>query len=127
MAAITDDGLDPDTALQARGLVRGAVIHLINEQPLVADLFGYPSPADSTLVCTNVRGKTGKRPVWADFPDSIFYFPWIQIRFLEVPQQEGGQGPAPSAEPGRAMTLPAPAEEPELEIDEDFLRRVRDV
>jgi hypothetical protein len=126
MVDITDDRRDSDTALQTRGLVRGAVIHLLNEQPLVADLYGYPSPADSTLVCTNVRGKTGKRPVWADDPGSMFYFPWIQIRFLEIPPDGTMFGSSP-AEAGRPMAVRGPAEEPELEIDEDFLRRVRDV
>ena len=35
---------------------------LLSEQPMVGDLFGYPSPSDVTVVCTNVRGTTGKRP-----------------------------------------------------------------
>ena len=111
-------------ALQPRETIRGAVVHLLNEQPLQCDLFALPSPADATLVCTNVRSMTGQRPVWADFADSIFYFPWGQIRFLEVPQERasGRHAPPPAAETARA----APVEEPDEEIDEDFLRRVRD-
>lgn len=105
-------------------MIRGAVIHLLNEQPLLADLYGYPSAADVTLVCTNVRGATGKRPVWADDIHSIFYFPWTQIRFLEIPP---GRNAAPPEEPGTAIALRAPEEEPDLEIDEEFLKRVRDV
>ena len=102
------------------------MIHLLNEQPLVADLFGYPSPGDAVLVCTNVRGVTGKRPVWADNINAVFYFPWLQIRFLEVPPDRAA--PAPShADPGTAIALREPADEGDLEIDEEFLRRVRDV
>jgi hypothetical protein len=122
-----DEEREPATGgLQASGLIRGAVIHLMNEQPIVADLFGYPLAVDVTLVCTNVRGKTGKRPVWADHTESLFYFPWAQVRFLEVPPDRNAPPPPPE-DAGSAIALRAPADESELEIDEDFLRRVRDV
>jgi hypothetical protein len=91
---------------------------------MVADLYGYPSPTDIVLVCTNVRGTTGKRPVWADSVESIFYFPWAQIRFLEVPQDRVRP---PGDDAGTAIALRAPEDEPDLEIDEEFLKRVRDV
>jgi hypothetical protein len=111
--------------VQTRGLIRGAVVHLLNEQPMLADLYGYPSAADVTLVCTNVRGTTGKRPVWADDVHSIFYFPWTQIRFLEIPPDRNA--PFVDEEPGTALALRPEDDEPELEIDEEFLKRVRDV
>jgi hypothetical protein len=107
----------------SRGLVRSAVIHLLGEQPVLADLFGYPNASDVTLICTNVRGLTGKRPVWADRTDGMFYFPWNQIRFLEVPPERAAP---PPEEPGTAIALRETVE-PDLEIDEEFLRRVRDV
>ncbi len=125
MAPITDELRDSGSArVQKRGLVRGAVIHLANEQPLVVDLFGYPGPGDVTVICTNARSTTGKRPIWADHSDSIFYFPWTQIRFLEVPPDRN----APLAQPPAAdsgVAVRDAAEESE-EIDEEFLRRVRD-
>ena len=77
------------------------------------------------MICTNVRGLTGKRPVWADHTESIFYFPWTQIRFLEIPQERAA--PPPEAPPGTAIALRAPEDDLDLEIDEDFLKRVRDV
>jgi hypothetical protein len=90
-----------------------------------ADLYGYPSAADITLVCTNVRGMTGKRPVWADDVHSIFYFPWNQIRFLEIPPDRNAT--PVDDDPGSALALRAPEDDPDLEIDEEFLKRVRDV
>ena len=123
MAPITEELRDSGPArLQKRGLVRGAVIHLANEQPLLVDLFGYPSPGDITLICTNARGTTGKRPIWADHSGSTFYFPWTQIRFLEVPPDRNAPT-APVHESG--VSIRDTAEESE-EIDEDFLRRVRE-
>jgi hypothetical protein len=101
------------------------VLHIINEQPLLADLIGMPSPADVLLVCTNVRSLTGKRPVWADNVQSMFFFPWLQLRFLEISPEALEAGPQllESGEPAAELI---PLDEPELEIDEDFLRRVRD-
>ena len=90
---------------------------------MLADLYALPSPSDATIVCTNIRGMTGARPVWADHTDSIFYFPWGQMRFLEVPQDRGTRRPADApVDSGRSAT----GDESDDDIDEDFLRRVRD-
>lgn len=158
-------------------MIRNAVIHLANEQPLLADLFAPPGAADISLVCTNLRGMNGKRPVFADHDDSLFVFPYAHIRFVEVPaaalaaadawlpvgagSTDGkdtngsngspgtlGGGLAAAIVAGMAATTPGPqapeaaADEPaqpvepeapaddldqELELDEDFLRRVREL
>ena len=92
-----------------------AVVHLLNDQPVLVDLVEDPKPGDITLLCTNVRSLDGKKPVWLDHADSTFAFPYAAIRFVEIPS-----GKVRVAEPEGG-------EEPdELEIDEDFLRRVRD-
>ena len=114
-------------------MIRNAVIHVINEQPLLADLFNVPSAEDLTLVCTNLRTMNGKRPLFADHLESIFVFPYTHIRFVEihpgatasagdVPATTGSSTPVPEAAPP-----PEPEPEPDLEIDEDFLRRIREV
>ena len=93
-----------------------AVVHLLNDQPVLVDLLSEPKPDDITLLCTNIRTLDGKKPVWLDHVDSTFAFPYAAIRFVEIPS-----GKVRTAEPE------ATDEEPdELEIDEDFLRRVRD-
>ena len=127
-------------------MIRNAVIHLAGEQPLQADLFDRPAPGDVGLVCTNVRDMTGKRPVFIDDSRSIFLFPYHQIRFLEIlPGSDGppgldagsaesrglaarrqGLGP-PDQAPSSAAAPEAAEAEGELEIDEDFLRRIREV
>jgi hypothetical protein len=96
--------------------VTRAVIHLLNDQPVLVDLVEEPKPGDQSVHCTNVRSLDGKRPVWLDHSDSMFVFPYAGVRFVEIPS-------------GKVRTAEAEAEadEPdELEIDEDFLRRVRD-
>jgi hypothetical protein len=108
-------------------LIRGAVIHLSNEQPLVADLFAMPTARDTVLVCTNLRTTGGKRPVFADHMDSVFYFPIAQIRFLEVPPGSDRRAlPAGDAVVGAAEAQSSAEPEADLEIDEDFLRRIRE-
>ncbi|HEY0444600.1 MAG TPA: hypothetical protein VGC90_10280 [Candidatus Limnocylindrales bacterium] len=128
-------------------MIRNAVIHVINEQPLMADLFGVPSAGDLALVCTNLRTMNGKRPIFADRIESIFVFPYAHIRFVEIPP--GADAGSDASTPGGdaaalasgtngnghgggdllpvAPPLPEPEPEADLEIDEDFLRRIREV
>ena len=130
-------------------MIRDVVVHINNEQPLLADLFSTPVPVDAGLVCTNVRTVDGKRPIYIDRSESVFFFPMITIRFLEISQAalaqhmaEGGDGggglemasswasdhagsalvPVVDDEPG-----PGPVTDEDIAIDEGFLRRIRDI
>ena len=119
-------------------MIRNVILHVNSEQPLLADLFEAPSPGDVGLRCTNLRQMNGKRPVFVDDVESIFFFPYLHIRFVEIPP-----GAISGGDPSMAVTTdedragaqgqpdaePEPAAEPEadLEIDEDFLRRIREV
>ena len=122
-------------------MIRNAVLHINNEQPLLADLFEAPNPGDVGLRCTNLRSLNGKRPVFVDDMASIFFFPYLHIRFVEIPP-----GAISGSDPALALATDAAADRPErageanagepdveaasagdLEIDEDFLRRVREV
>lgn len=106
-----------------RPVIRNAVIHVHNEQPMLADLYALPSTTDVALLCTNLRMKNGKRPVFADHSESVFLFPLLHIRFVEIApgSTEAGNEDPPALSAGKPVEP-----EPELEIDEDFLRRIRD-
>src|SRR5437773_1132790 len=119
-------------------MIRDVILHVNGEQPLLADLFEAPSPGDVGLRCTNLRQMNGKRPVFVDDIASIFFFPYLHIRFVEIPPgaiSGGDPSMAVTTEqerPGRQRTPDAEPEssaeaEADLEIDEDFLRRIRDV
>ena len=98
-----------------------AILHLLSDQPLAVDLLEEPKPSDIAIVCTNVRSIDGKRPVMIDHSSSTFVFPMAMIRFVEMPLA-GAEN-----ERNAGLTTLAEAAEPEdLEIDEDFLRRVRE-
>lgn len=112
-------------------MIRDAVLHLLNDQPLVADLFVEPGPGDVVIVCTNVRTLGRTRPAFIDRSDSTFVIPYSQMRFVEIPPP--GAGEAGGDETGRAERLtpaaPAglgPGEDTGLDMDQDFLRRVRE-
>jgi hypothetical protein len=109
-------------------VIKNVIVHLNNEQPLLADLYEMPKALDQGLLCTNLRMMDGKRPVFIERMESIFFFPYLHIRFLEIMPSTGGlaEVAAPSEE---AAPPPAPEAEPEedLELDEDFLKRIRDV
>jgi hypothetical protein len=117
-------------------VIRNAVIHITNEQPLLADLYETPKAVDQGLLCTNIRTMDGRKPIFVDRSDSIFFFPYLHIRFLEI-AATASDLPAIEAPAGESVLQPppptgetAPAAEDadaELELDEDFLRRIRDV
>ena len=129
-------------------MIRNTRIHLSNEQPLLADLFDLPSASDAGLVCTNVRSLDGKRPIFIDSITGVFFFPYHTIRFLEIPEgavdlartgsgaAEPGYVPGAGEEPDSrlAIVVAGPGGEDldedsdaEIEIDEGFLQRIRDI
>jgi hypothetical protein len=121
-------------------VIRNAVLHLLNEQPLLADLPTAPAPGDVALICTNLRTKDGKRPFFADSSASTFVFPLTQMRFVEIPAAvpsrpeatnlDVDDAPASPTTPALPAAVPAGGpvgEVEELELDEELLRRVREL
>ncbi len=115
-------------------MIRNVVLHINGEQPLLVDLFEMPNPQDSTIRCTNMRQMNGKRPVFVDDMNSVFFFPYLNVRFLEIlpASLAVGDRPMPVAtglhgELAVPASLGGPDDGADLEIDEDFLRRIREV
>jgi hypothetical protein len=114
-------------------VIRNAVIHIANEQPLLADLYQMPTTADVSLVCTNVRNLDGKKPVFVDHSSSVFVFPYLHVRFIEIMAETATGLPTSNGDGVVALTGPEADGEPDadadgdLELDEDFLRRIREV
>ena len=99
-----------------------AILHLLNDQPLSVELLEQPKPGDVAVICTNLRSMDGKRPVFIDFSDSTFVIPMAAVRFVEIPTGAGVEERARAA----AAAAEPDDEGEDLEIDEDFLRRVRE-
>ncbi|MBA2300651.1 MAG: hypothetical protein H0W22_07765 [Chloroflexi bacterium] len=114
-------------------MIRNVVLHLNNEQPVVVDMYELPQPTDLGLRCTNMRTLDGKRPVFIDDIAASFFFPYLHVRFVEIPPRslvgtdlevavEVAVAAAPVGSAGEALD-----DDDNLEIDEDFLRRIREV
>ncbi len=124
----------PQPTTTIRPVIRNAVIHIANEQPLLADLYAMPISTDVSLVCTNVRMLDGKKPVFVDRSSSVFVFPYLHVRFIEIPA--GAATGLETDQDDDALVAVAAAAangegngevDADLELDEDFLRRIRDV
>jgi len=113
-------------------MIQNAVLHLNGEQPVVVDLFELPEAVDLGVRCTNMRTLDGKRPVFIDDIKAVFFFPYEAVRFVEIPARSligtelEVQVEAPVAVAAPVATTES-LDDDNLEIDEDFLRRIREV
>lgn len=110
-------------------MIKGVVVHLSNELPIVVDMFEAPEAHAQSVRCTNVRTVDGKRPTFVHDPKATFVFPWHQIRLIELPPaataaQASDKRVALSEQPEQPPPLPEPLDE---EPDEDLLARIRSV
>jgi hypothetical protein len=108
-------------------MIRNVVVHVLNEQPLLTDLYELPKPGDQGLLCTNLRMMDGKRPIFIDRIESIFFFPYRHIRFIEIPPASSGVAAVEAPVEEAAPATPEAEADEDLELDEDFLRRIREV
>jgi hypothetical protein len=69
----------------SRRVIKNAILHLVGEQPMLADLVARPQPTDVGLLCTNLRTIDGKRPRSVEHPDALFVIPMATLRLLEIP------------------------------------------
>jgi hypothetical protein len=84
-------------------VIRNVVVHIANEQPILADLLMDPKPSDVALICSNLRTMGGKKPVFIDKTESTFILPLAHIRFVELPQASMAEAEASrTADGGRA-------------------------
>src|ERR1035437_6744388 len=67
-------------------MLRDVIVHILNEQPILADLVKDPTPTDVALICSKLRTMGGKKPVFIDKTDSTFVLPLAHVRFVEIPR-----------------------------------------
>ncbi len=75
-------------------MLRDVVVHLHNEQPILADLVAEPTATDTCLICTNLRTTNGQTPVFVERGDSTFVFPLAHIKFVEIRAASAVEGEA---------------------------------
>lgn len=65
-------------------MARKVIIHLTNEDPVMADMEDLPSPTATCVYFTNPRKKDGKPVTWASAGSVAFMFSMSRINFIEV-------------------------------------------
>ncbi len=60
------------------------IIHLHNEDPILAEIETMPNPSDQSIVITNPRRRDGQSLHYVTEGAAAFIFPWTRISFLEV-------------------------------------------
>ena len=118
-------------------MIKGVIVHIANELPIMVDLFEAPGPTASSVRCTNVRTVDGKRPAFIHDQRATFLLPWHVIRLIEVPAGAVAMPEVDSrmvvSDPGGAVDNDSePPDEPEPEpfdeeSEEDLLARIRSI
>ena len=60
------------------------LIHLANEDPIMADLDELPGPQDQTIIVNNPRYRDGKDLHYVQPEVQTLIFPWNRVTFIEV-------------------------------------------
>ncbi len=64
------------------------IVHLHNEDPILAEIEAMPGPSDQSIVLTNPRRRDGRSLHYVTEGATAFIFPWTRIAFIEVMQPE---------------------------------------
>ena len=60
------------------------LLHILNEEPILAEVEKIPSPSDQILIITDPRRRDGREVSYLIPEASSFVFPWSRIHCVEV-------------------------------------------
>jgi hypothetical protein len=78
-----------------------AIVHLMGEDAILADMDELPDPSHNYLVLRNIRKKDGKPLSYVDDEATAFLYSWNRISFIEM------MGEIPSTASRGESTKPA--------------------
>jgi len=64
------------------------IIHLHNEDPVLAEMDSLPDPTHQCVFLVNPRRRDGRSLHYVTEGATSFIFPWSRITFIEVMQSE---------------------------------------
>jgi len=67
------------------------IVHVMNADPVVAEIDEVPNPSSAFLVCSNPRGRDGKAVSYIEREATRIIFPWHRISFVETMPSEEDQ------------------------------------
>jgi hypothetical protein len=72
-------------------MAKVVIIHVLNEDPIYAEVEDLPKPTDQYLEFTNPRRRDGKSIPYVTQGAKSFLFPWHRLSFVEVMTTEERQ------------------------------------
>lgn len=64
------------------------ILHMLNEDPVVADIEALPDPTHHSILVSNPRRRDGRPLHYVTEGASAFIFPLTRISFIEVMEME---------------------------------------
>lgn len=64
------------------------IVHLMNEDPILADMETLPDPAHNSIFLTNPRRRDGRSVHYITQGATGFIFPMTRVTFIEIMQEE---------------------------------------
>ncbi len=62
------------------------IMHIVGEDPFVADVETMPDPTSNFIAFTNPRKRDGKPVTYITPGAKVIIYPWARINFVEVMQ-----------------------------------------
>lgn len=64
------------------------ILHLMNEDPVLAEMDALPDPTHQSIVVTNPRRRDGRPLHYVTEGATAFIFPYSRITFIEIMEAE---------------------------------------
>ena len=68
------------------------VVHVVGEEPFLAEIEELPAPADQSVTFVNPRARNNKPLHYVEDQTISVIFPWHRISFIEVRPDEEARG-----------------------------------
>ena len=69
-------------------MAKVVIIHIIGQDPMLAEVEDLPKPTDQFMEFTNPRRRDGKPIPYVTMGAKTFLFPWHRLSFVEVMSAE---------------------------------------
>ena len=73
-------------------MAQSVIVHIVGEDPVLADLEQQPEPKDNFLIVSNLRRRDGKDVNYLSPGCDRVLFPWSRVTFVEFLADEGDRG-----------------------------------
>lgn len=73
-------------------MARTVIVHIVGEDPVIAEMDQEPQPSDNFIHVTNIRKRDGKEVHYLSPGVQSVIFPWSRITFLEIMVDEEERG-----------------------------------